>query len=98
MKSENILLLLKLEFENPELTPDEFVDTVIHFAKTYHEEELKKIKPTFWDFADEHFDYKKPEEFYSFDDGKRWDVYDVEKRYYEVYGKNMDNKNKLLFF
>jgi hypothetical protein len=44
MKSENILLLLKLEFENPEMTTDDFLSTVVHFAKTYHKERSKPEK------------------------------------------------------
>lgn len=42
MKSEDYKQLLVNEYKNQELTTEEFEDTLMHFAKLYHEERPNK--------------------------------------------------------
>jgi len=41
MKSENYRTLLNNEYKNQELSADDFDNTLIHFAKLYHAEQLR---------------------------------------------------------
>lgn len=44
MTSENYRQLLNNEFNNKELTKEEFDNTLMHFAMLYHKEQLEVIK------------------------------------------------------
>jgi len=41
MKSENYRTLLNNEYKNQELSADDFDNTLMHFAKLYHAEQLR---------------------------------------------------------
>jgi hypothetical protein len=40
MTSQNYRDILNLEFKNREITPEDFDNTLMHFAKLYHAEQL----------------------------------------------------------
>jgi len=44
MKSENYRQLLNHEFEAKEMTKEDFDNTLMHFAKLYHKEQLALLR------------------------------------------------------
>ena len=44
MKSENYRQLLNHEFEAKEMTKEDFDNTLVHFAKLYHKEQLALLR------------------------------------------------------
>lgn len=48
MTSENYRRTLNLEYKNQELTQEDFDNTLMHFAKLYHEEQSKRPDTPFY--------------------------------------------------